>query len=292
VWPLIGLYGLWLVVGERREGTSWRSTVLVCAGFVALAVLWFVPEYIGSGEFLRSASRAREPVAGSPAETAHPFLSVFTNGAAALSVPVYVGAVAAVVLAVAGRPRDRRAAAVIGVAVVSVGLMVIVAALAQNGFTGNRRYVLLPAALVCVLAGVGWVQLAHAARGRWGAIAAGVLTALVVAGSARFVIDQIGRLGHQLEGVRAEARRNDDVPNAIARAGGRERVLGCGEVYTDAFSTAMLSWYLDVHQLRVGFRQRPPGTTIEVRGRTAARDPRFPRIAASRYWVVGSSCAR
>ena len=33
----------------------------------------------------------------------------------------------------------------------------------QAGFAGNLRYVALPAALVCVLAGAGWVWLVKAA---------------------------------------------------------------------------------------------------------------------------------
>src|SRR6476646_695330 len=49
MWPFIGLYGLWLIAGERHEGTSWRTTALVVGGFVALGVLWFIPEYVGSG---------------------------------------------------------------------------------------------------------------------------------------------------------------------------------------------------------------------------------------------------
>jgi hypothetical protein len=292
MWPFVGLYGLWLIVGERRAGTSWRTTALVLGGFVALGVLWFIPEYIGSGNFLRAASRAKEPVAGSPAESDNPFLATFTNGAAESSVPVYVGAAVAVVLAVVARPRDRRAWTVLGLAALSTGIMVVVAGLAVDGFTGNRRYVLLPAALLCVLAGVGWAQLARGARGRFGKSAAGALVVVALAGSAPFAIAHLDRLHRQLDGVRSEANRNDDAPRAIAAAGGKAALLRCGRLYTDAFSTSMLAWYLHLHQRQVGFRQQPPGTTFESRGQRAARDPRFRRIAETREWVVGSSCAR
>ena len=40
--------------------------------------------------------------------------------------------------------------------------MVAVAGMTQAGFAGNLRYVALPAALVCVLAGAGWVWLVKA----------------------------------------------------------------------------------------------------------------------------------
>ena len=36
-------------------------------------------------------------------------------------------------------------------------LMVAVALMTEAGFAGNLRYVALPAAFVCVLAGAGWV---------------------------------------------------------------------------------------------------------------------------------------
>ena len=36
----------------------------------------------------------------------------------------------------------------------------------QAGFAGNLRYVALPAALVCVLAGAGWVWLVRATNAR------------------------------------------------------------------------------------------------------------------------------
>ena len=45
----------------------------------------------------------------------------------------------------------------------------------QAGFAGNLRYVALPAALVCVLAGAGWVWLVRAANARFGVIAAAAL---------------------------------------------------------------------------------------------------------------------
>ena len=35
-------------------------------------------------------------------------------------------------------------------------LMIVVALMTEGGFAGNLRYVALPAAIVCILAGVGW----------------------------------------------------------------------------------------------------------------------------------------
>src|SRR4051812_23415248 len=95
VWPFIALYGLYLIAAERTV----RTAALVLGGGFALVVLWFVPEYLGSGDFLRAAARARQPNPDSAAFAAHPFLEVFKRSASVLAVPVYVGGVLAVAAA-------------------------------------------------------------------------------------------------------------------------------------------------------------------------------------------------
>src|SRR4051812_35321651 len=78
VWPFIALYGLYLIIAER----TLKSLLLVAGGGLALLVLWFVPEYLGSGDFLRAAARARQPNPDSAAFAKHPFLEVFNRSAA------------------------------------------------------------------------------------------------------------------------------------------------------------------------------------------------------------------
>ena len=65
-------------------------------------MLWFVPEYLGSGDFLRAADRARQPNPDSPAFADYPFLEVFQRSAPILSPPVLLGAAIALV-----RPHPR-----------------------------------------------------------------------------------------------------------------------------------------------------------------------------------------
>ena len=165
-WPFVALYGVWLVAAHRHDaaarGASSRSSA---ARAQPSPLLWFVPEYIGSGDFFRAASRALEPVPNSPAQAAHPFLAVFTNSATALSPPAYVGGVAGrAARAVAARARRPRRTVVLALAAAATVLMVTVAVLAEIGFTGNLRYVALPASIVCVLAGVGWAGLSQLVR--------------------------------------------------------------------------------------------------------------------------------
>ena len=90
---------------------------------------------------------------------------------------VYLGAFAAVVEAWRARRSGGRAIVLLSLAVVSTALMLAVALMTQGGFAGNLRYVALPAAMVCILAGAGWVGLARLVKDRWGPRAGAALAA-------------------------------------------------------------------------------------------------------------------
>ena len=109
-----------------------------------------MPEYLGSGDFLRAASRARSPKPDSAAFADFPFVETFRRSASVLMLPMLLGAAIALVRAWRGRDRVRL---ILGA--VAAALMVAVARDDPGGFAGNLRYVALPAALVCVLAGAG-----------------------------------------------------------------------------------------------------------------------------------------
>ena len=85
VWPFIALYGLFLMATDRRVRRR-RSWSAADSGFV----LWFVPEYLGTGDFLRAAARARQPNPDSAA-FATTRSSRSSTAASVLSLPVYVG---------------------------------------------------------------------------------------------------------------------------------------------------------------------------------------------------------
>src|SRR3954452_17978506 len=229
-WPFVALYGLWLMASAREDPRRGRTAALVGGAGVLVAVLWFVPEYIGSGNLFRAASRALEPVPNSPAQAAHPFLAVFSNSASALWVPAYVGGVLAVLLALAGQLERGARAVVLALAAASTTLMVTVAVLAEIGFTGNLRYVALPASLVCVLAGVGWAEAVRFVRRRAGARVGVAVAALLVVAVVPFALHTASRIGDQLDQLRAEAAVARQLPLAIERAGGERAVLRCKTV--------------------------------------------------------------
>ncbi len=281
VWPFIALYGLYLIWRERTRG----SILLVLGAGLALAVLWFLPEYLGSGDYLRAAARARQPNPGSPAFAAHPFLEVFGRSASVLTPPVYLGGVIAVLVALRTRNRLFLTMAAIGTV-----LMVAVALMTQFGFAGNLRYVALPAALVCVLAGAGWVIVVKAAHRRLGAVAAAALALVVAAFAFPFVREDIGELADGAHTLKAEADLYGSVPDAIAAGGGEAKLKSCGTVYTGAFQTQTVAWYMHLHEVQVEIFAYPPGTTITPWFTALSHDPRFPKTARTRLWVIGSSC--
>ena len=56
-----------------------RLLVLGCGALTL--VLWFVPEYLGSGDFFRAAERARDPNPDSAAFADFPFVETFRRSA-------------------------------------------------------------------------------------------------------------------------------------------------------------------------------------------------------------------
>jgi hypothetical protein len=181
VWPFFGLYGLWLAWIEPRR------RALVLGVFALNGFLWFAPEYWGSGDWLRAANRAHQPNPDSAAFADRPFIEVFRRSAPILSVPVLLGAVVGTVVAFRERRGD-----LLALAVAAVVLMVTVGLMTEGGFAGNLRYVALPAALLCVLAGVGWVELLRAEANLYGKLPA----VIEKAGGA----ESIKRCGHVFTG--------------------------------------------------------------------------------------------
>jgi hypothetical protein len=284
VWPFLGVYGLWLL--WREPGL--RLLVLGCGA--ATVALWLGPEWWGSGNPLRASDRARQPNPDSAAFARHPFLEVLRRSWYVLMVPVLAGAVVGVAL----RPRGLRLAFAAGAAI----LMAMVAAMTQAGYAGNLRYVALPAALVCALAGAGWVDLVRGAGRRWGRGAAVAAAALVAAASAPFVVAEAGTFATDLRLTRAEAALYGDLDRAVAAAGGPGRVRRCGAVYTGRFDTMALAWRLHVQLDRVEIFPVRAGTLFASRRYSLTRprpsalslDPRYPRVAGTARWIVRARC--
>jgi hypothetical protein len=279
LWPFLLLYGLWLMWTRPRT----RVLVVGCGLLTVLA--WIVPEYLGSGDFMRAAARAREPNPASAAFADFPFAETFRRAGAVLMAPLLLGAVIA--LARAWRERDH-VRLLLGA--IAATLMVAVAAMTQAGFAGNLRYVALPAALVCVLAGAGWVELVRDAGRRFGRAGAVALAALLAAAAAPFVLADVDKLRFDLDVVRAESELYDRLPPIVADSGGAPALLRCGPVYAPPFEVQAVAWAMHVHSSQVRIFASPPGTVVAGHFSALGHDPRFPEINKNRRWTVRRNC--
>src|SRR6185295_12146206 len=126
-WPFLLAFGI--VLWRRRPQD--RALLAACA--VAVPSLWLVPELLGSGDLLRSESRARTPNPGQPALADVPAWASLREAAVLPLWPLWIGAIAC--------PRAARPLLYAGIA-----WIVLVAAMAQAGFSGEPRYALPGAA--------------------------------------------------------------------------------------------------------------------------------------------------
>jgi hypothetical protein len=158
---------------------------------------------------------------------------------------------------------ERRTALVLlGAAVLWVAEVALMTS--DGGFSGNARYLIAPAALLMVLAGagVGWAVRAAGVRGT-GAFA--LLLAAVAA--AAFAWPSLRWLEPTLDSAAYQARLTGELDTVIARAGGAEAVLACGDLYAGPFQVPAIAWELGVHLDRLHLEPAAPATMFRARNR-------------------------
>lgn len=277
-WILLASYAAW--VGRRDEARR----LWIAGGAVAVLALWFVPEWVGSGDLLRSGDRSRVPNAGAPATADVPALAALRAGLALPLLPLLLGALAA--------PGRARVPALLGLVWIAE-----VALMAQLlGTSGEPRYSLPGAALIAVSGAVGGVELARRgwAAGRSAADVAradwrpgGVADAVrLVRGrrwlaAATLAVVLIAAAGLRVGGTLEEIRRAADqaeltaaLPVAIVAAGGRDRVLACGRPVTGRYRGPAVAWALGVPKRVVQTPTGVGGAVLRSRiRRTASVEP-------------------
>jgi hypothetical protein len=288
LWLFWGPYGLWLLWRDRS------ALPLVVGLFALIPVLWFLPEYWGSGHFFRGVSRAHTPRSNSAAYASCPLCSELSKHAwPTVLLRVKVAAILAVLAAAGllahglrGRGSDPRAwrlqsarehalAGTVVAGVLGAAWWVLIAILTQAGFSGNDRYLILGAALVTIAGGVGfgWAAAALARLGaahvpglRRGATA-GVLAALVMALIYALVPNQVGRnlidIQRTHRSLVYQASLRTGAANAVARLGGHARIYACGTVMTEGFQVPLVAYALGVHtdQVEASPLTPPPAGT-------------------------------
>jgi hypothetical protein len=232
-----------------------------------------------------------EPVAGSPATASRPFVATFTNAVPILPWPLYATGGALVLLTVVERGRGRAGRLPLALAVLATLLMCLVAAMAETGFTGNIRYLMLPVAITCVLGGAGAVRLAELARARLprGAASAAIVVGVLVA--APFVVSDASRTRGQFRDGLHESDLYASLDSAIVRAGGAAAFRRCGPVATKWYDVQALARALHVHEFQVGLHGQTPGSVIVRQSPKRRDDLRFAHRTNTGGWHFESTCA-
>jgi hypothetical protein len=267
VWPFVGLYGLWLLWRVPR------ARGLVMAGFAWLPAIWLLPEWWGSGDLLRAMHRAQNPRGDSPAFAEDPVRAVLDQFASMLTTGVWVGLAALVVVLLLRRRPGRRELAILAALVGGALVWVLeVALMTSDGFSGNIRYLIMPAAIACLAAGVGIGRLARAVLGSWVAGTSAAAVALGVLAGIAFAAPAAPRVPTDVDAITYQARLNDHVGGLVARAGGPARLKACGDVYTGPFQVPVVAWHMHLHTTQVSsLLPHRPAVLFRVRSNPSSR---------------------
>jgi hypothetical protein len=278
IWLFWGPYGLWLFwkdAGARK---------LVIGLFILIPILWFLPEYWGSGHFLRGVSRAQKPRSNSLAFAHCPFCSELID-AAWPTMLLRIKAAAAVLIvtvgfivwrrwrsddrAVLGTTQSRAQIATAGLGVLGAAWFVVIAIMTQAGFSGNNRYLVIGSALIDVCGAVAWgwaaVEIGNLLS-RWrrsraaqdgglrptalGTTAGLVLAAVVFCFGPNWVGTNYIDVQKTHKALVYQAKLRTDVGRLVSRIGA-QKILSCGSVMTEGFQVPLVAWTLGVHTLRV-----------------------------------------
>jgi hypothetical protein len=294
VWPFLGLYGLWLWFAEPRL----RLRMAVLGALVP--ALWFLPEWWGSGDPFRAGARANNPNPGSAAFAEHPALEIMSRFRKVVIAPVKLGIIIGFGYALVQWVRRRREGLTLVVALGGLAWFLLVAAMTEAGFAGNERYLIVATAACCVLGGLGAARVLQGV-GRLGVRAFGderaaAITAVAalcacLAVFAPYIVEKADNTGRVSGGLRHEAQLWHDLKGLIAEAGGRERLVSCGGVFSGPFQTQMVAYELHLHGIQVGWKETPaPGVAFRTRTVpdgplvTKPTDDRFRLVATNGKW--------
>ncbi len=282
-WPFLALLGalLW----RRRP----QDRPLVAGAAIAVPLLWFVPELIGSGDALRSAERARIPNADQPALADVPAIASLRDAAGLLLWPLWVGLAALLLI----RLRGGGSTAALAPAAVGLAWVALVAAMAQlGGFSGEPRYALPGIALIAVSGAVGLTTL-----GRPGARRPVGLTLVVAALLALAALPRLEEVARLPAAQAYQWELGGDLADAVEAAGGRDAVLRCGQPYVGPLRGPLLAYRLDVAKGTVepDLPPRAPGVVFRSRRHrgapmTPAAPASFREHASTTHWRVLRTC--
>jgi hypothetical protein len=234
IWPVVGLYALYLWFSER----SWWPLLI---GIPAMLALWIVPDWAGSGELFHTFHSAT--ISGEPTDILHskfPAFELWGRSLGILVAPVWVAALVGGI--VAWRTREPTALALLAVAlawsVVTIGGEAI-------GYPAVPRYLVEPAAVCCVLAGIGVAALP---RHTW-------VAGLLLLAFAPFAVTRAIGLGNQVHSANDRARDLGALWLAVDRAEAQGPVASAHPMLAPQPQGTALVWKLHL-QLNAVYEHR------------------------------------
>jgi hypothetical protein len=239
VWPFLLAYAV--VLFRRRQA----SRMLLAALLLLAPAAWFLPEWWGSGNPFRTGGGKALP--DGPSTKSHPGLDVLSHSFEGLLTWVWVGGLTGVAIALWTRDRLLLALAGIGTC-----WLVIIAALTEIGTSsGVTRYLIITQAMVCVLAGAGWVLLVRRLRQRlasWPAVSRLAPPVLLAALAVPSLITLEGWIDKGTQDVRYQEGAYEATAKAVSRAGGERVLTACGSfVWSAPYREPELAWLLHKH---------------------------------------------
>ena len=277
-WPFLAVYAVWV----WREHHRLRPLVAGCLASVPL--LWFVPDWWGSGSPLNGADAAQVAFR----DTTNRIELAFRRAGELVVVPAWFAAGAGVVSAV--RRRERALVVAAGAAVAWIALVIAMTGVLH--YAALSRFYLPAVAVACVLAGIGIVRALQAVPVGPARIAACLALAVVAAVSAA---PRAAGITDVMAEVSEQARLESDLLEVLHRVGGPEAVLSCGAITVDGWGgmRPALAWHLGVPMSRLGYGPLDadgivlarPGSRRDA-SLTLAADPSVDLLAANDRWAV------
>jgi hypothetical protein len=302
MFPFFLGYSVFLWIRARR----YRPWIVALTAL--LPVLWLLPDYLSSGDWLRSTRRAAIPTQGGPLLTRHPGLAVLESGFNAVLLPIVVGAIVAMVWAVVGYVKRHEDGALVAMSLLCLGWLVEVAVETQMRMgSGDERYLIVSVAVACVLAGVGWARIVSGAR----TPRPKALVAIVLVASTPFVVQRLDELSSKIGEVPYQTHKYGELAVLVNRAGGPGPILACGPISSDIYQMPALAWQLGIHQSQIaitpggkntstaGMVVRTPieGTVFRTRPTRGAPllpavlgSPQFHQVGATSQWQLLTTC--
>jgi hypothetical protein len=273
-WPFLVMYAVWV----------WRDKAVdrrLVAGLLLLVpALWFLPDWITLGDPFRGAEVARASTeARTAAFVANPALEVMRRAYGLAPLPLLLLALVAVAMAVG---RREWTLVVLGGGVLA-WVTLVAAMAAVGGYTGLSRFMVVAAAVVCVLGAVGVAKVADLAGPRTRI----VIVALLLGALLVFSVEPAAGLRDQTRRARAWQRSAVALRAVVRRAGGADFVA-CRRPVIRHPGLTQLAWILGLPIAEIRTQVDGDGLVFSPVGNPPPTSVELPRrlVATNDQWEV------